>query len=671
MPRDAKPSEPFRWWIAAALFALTVPTYWPSIHNGFIWDDPAYVVNNPTLRSLGGLWSIWTDPWATPQYYPMVHTTFWIESQLWGTKNAMGFHVDNILLHALAAVLLWRALKRIGLPWPILAAAIFAVHPVMVESVAWVTERKNVLSIVFYLLAFHAYWRFLPPSPGTPGEGWGEGDFEGKAASEIRNRPHPNPLPEYRERGPEKAADKTRKRWYLLSLGLFLLALLSKTVTCSLPAAIALILYWKRGRLTKADFRPLLPMFVIGAVMAWFTGHLEATHVGARGPDFDWTPIDRCLIAGHAVCFYAGKIVWPHPLLFMYPRWDLHADRSTQFIFPVTVALFVITLWLLGNRLGRGPLVAVLFFIGTLVPALGFVNVYPMRYSFVADHFQYLASIGLIALITAILSQAKRFVPLPIMLPIVLAPLIYLTVTQQKIYKNEQTLWENEISRYEPCWMAHINLAGVYDRAKRLDDAMTQTKRALELAPNEADTRYDMGVAMAERKRWPQARDWFAKATEADPQCAPALSYLSLVLWDDLATDPDRVEAVRDAQKALALDPNLPAAHLVLGKYAAMRNDLHAALTEFQTALTIDPDNIPAHAESGGCLVQLGQYPQAVGEYLKVIEHNPNDLAALTNLGKACALAGRKTDAMQWYQKALAVDPNWEPAKAGLRDLQK
>jgi tetratricopeptide (TPR) repeat protein len=286
----------------------------------------------------------------------------------------------------------------------------------------------------------------------------------------------------------------------------------------------------------------------------------------------------------------------------------------------------------------------------------------------VADHFQYLASIGLISLIVALLRQFRPIIPL---LPLLLVPLIHLTWNQQKIYSNEQALWENELARYEPCWMAHINLAGVYNRAKRMDDAMAQTNRAMELAPDEADTRYDMGVAMAERQRWSEARDWFEKATQADDRCAPAWSYLSLVLWDDLATDPDRVQAVKDAQRAIDIDRNLPAAHLVLGKYAAVRHDLNGALAEFQIALTIDPDNVPAHAESGNTLVQLGRYGEAVGEYLKVLDRKPNDVAALTNLGKACALAGRTPDAIHWYERALTVDPNWEPAKAGLRDLQK
>ena len=174
-----------------ALFLLAVLTFVPSMTNGFIWDDPAYVIDNQTLKSADGLWRIWTEPQSVPQYYPMVHTTFWLEARLWGTDRAPGYHIDNILLHALAVVLLWRALRAIDLPWPWLAAAIFAVHPVMVESVTWVTERKNVLSIVFYLLAFHAYCQ-----SGRMNQSMASADTGSK---------------------------QRQKRWYLFSLLLFLL----------------------------------------------------------------------------------------------------------------------------------------------------------------------------------------------------------------------------------------------------------------------------------------------------------------------------------------------------------------------------------------------------------------------------------------------------------------
>jgi tetratricopeptide (TPR) repeat protein len=615
--------------LAAALFILAVATYIPSMTNGFIWDDPAYVVDNPTLKSVAGLWDIWTDITSTPQYYPMVHTTFWIEARLWGTDHAAGFHVDNILLHAIAAVLLWRALVSLEIPSGWLAAAIFAVHPVMVESVTWVTERKNVLSIVFYLLAFHAYRRsgLMTAAPDV----------------------HSGLL--------------RRNRWYLCALAFFLLALLSKTVTCSLPAAILLVLWWKHGRLTWRAVKPLLPMFVIGLALSSLTSHLEHTRVGARGPDFSWSPIDRCLIAGRAICFYASKIVWPHPLMFMYPKWDLHADRAMQFIYPAIVFLIVTALWFTRRWIGRGPLVAVLFFIGTLVPALGFVNVYPMRYSFVADHFQYLASLGLIALIAAILARAKLIVAGFALL----IPLTILTWRQQLIYKNAHTLWQNTIDQNETCWMAHVNMAGVFNAEKNLPAAIAESRRALQLAPAEADTNYDMGVALALRADWPGATAMFRRAIECDASCAPAWSYLARVLWEHSDTPQSQAEAYTDALHALQLDANLADPHYVLARVAEFRGDLSTAISEYGKALAINNQDYHSHYNLGNCLLQSGHPGEAAGEYQIVLAHDPRDAAALTNLGYANLNVGRIADAARCFHLALSIKPGLTAAQAGLR----
>jgi tetratricopeptide (TPR) repeat protein len=639
----AIPWAPPKYVAGVALFLLAVLTYIPSMTNGFIWDDPAYVIDNPTLKSDDGLWRIWTELHATPQYYPMVHTTFWIESRFWGTSSAPGYHVDNILLHALAAVLLWRALLAIGVPWPWLAAAIFAVHPVMVESVAWVTERKNVLSIVFYLLAFHAYRR--------------SGLMEPAEAPDV----HPG-LP--------------GRKWYLASLALFLLALFSKTVTCSLPAAILLIIWWKRGKLAWTDIKPLLPMFGVGLVMSAVTGHLETTNVGASGPDFQWSAVDRCLIAGHAICFYAMKLAWPHPLMFMYPHWDLHADRAVQCVCPVIVIAIVAILWMTKKRVGRGPVVGVLFFIGTLTPALGFVNVYPMRYSFVADHFQYLASIGIIALFTAMLhgiakTPAKRGANgmEVIVAIIILAPLSILTWRQQRIYKDAHALWQNTIDQNETCWMAHVNLASVLQREKNIPAAIAQSQRGLQLAPNEADTNYDMGVAFAQQAKWADAADMFRRAIRCDPMCAPAWSYLSLVLWEHFDTPQDKANASLYAQKALSVGPNanLSVPHYVLGCAAEYLGNYQTALEEFRQALTIDPKDFHSQYNAGLCLLRQHHPEEAAFQFLKVLDHDPRDTAALCGLGDAYLEMRKAADAARAYRQALSIDPKLEPASNGLK----
>jgi tetratricopeptide (TPR) repeat protein len=634
-----------------ALFLITLLTYIPSMTNGFIWDDPSYVVDNPTLKSEGAwgnaenLWRIWTDVQATPQYYPMVHSSFWVEARLWGTHTAAGYHVDNILLHALAAVLLWRALLSIGVPWPWLVAAIFAVHPVMVESVTWVTERKNVLSIVFYLLAFRAYRRSgLLTDAGAPGV-------------------HPGLY---------------SNSWYLRSLGLFVLALLSKTVTCSLPAAILLVIYWKRGRISWANVKPLLPMFAIGLVLAGITSHLEATRVGASGPDFQWSPIDRMLIAGHAICFYAGKLIWPHPLMFMYPHWNLHVDQARQLMYPLIAVTVVALLWATGKWLGRGPLVAVLFFIGTLTPALGFVNVYPMRYSFVADHFQYLASIGIIALFTAALhSLAKRGASAAgprlelIASLLILSPLIVLTWRQQHIYKDAYTLWQNTIEQNHNCWMAHVNLARYFENKGEQTQAIEQSEKAQQLAPEEADTNYDLGIARFNQQRWIEARRCFEAAIRCDPTWPPPWCDLARLLWEHFDKPEDQAEAVAAAHKALSVRPgaNLPDAHYVLGRAAESYGDFTTACDEYRKTLALNEKDVYAHFHAGFCLLQLHRYRESINELKKVLDLRPNDTGAMVYLADAKAAINEPAEAMAYYQKALSIDPKLPAARDGIARL--
>lgn len=337
------------------LVVLTCIAYIPAMRAGFIWDDDNYVTQNRMLRSTAGLWSIWTDPRSTPQYYPLVHTTYWCEFQAWGLWPP-GYHLVNILLHASNAVLIWLILRKLEVPAPWMAAAVFALHPVHVESVAWITERKNVLSGFFSLAATIAFLQFA------------ESSYD------------------------RRSCNSQRWGYYVLTLVLFVAALLSKTVAVTLPAALLLITCWRKGRISVENLLHLLPMFGIAVPFALLTIWLERYHVGATGADWQLTLIERGLIAGRAFWFYAGKLIWPHPLIFIYPRWQISGSMWWQHLYPLSAVGVIILLAVRRKQIGSGPLVAVLLFAGILFPALGFFNTFPMRYSFVADHFQYIAS---------------------------------------------------------------------------------------------------------------------------------------------------------------------------------------------------------------------------------------------------------------------------------------
>jgi hypothetical protein len=313
--RQSKDYRVILW--ASVIVLLVVMAYIPALKVGFVWDDDYYVTNNSTLRSWEGLGQIWVQPQSTPQYYPLVFSTFWLEYHLWGL-NPAGYHAVNVLFQAANALLLWLLLKRLGVPGAWLAAAVFAVHPVHVESVAWVTERKNLLSGLFYLSAAICLLRVIN----------GEGDDVDP------------PL------GPW--------RWYAAALVLFLCALLSETVTRSLPAAMVLVVWWKRGRIHGRVLGLLVPFFLLGLAFGLWTAWLERHHVGAEGFEWQLTLVDSVLVAGRALWFYAGKLLCPIELTFTYPHWDINARVWWQYAYPLGVLLVVSALWILRNRVGQG-----------------------------------------------------------------------------------------------------------------------------------------------------------------------------------------------------------------------------------------------------------------------------------------------------------------------------
>ena len=316
---------------SALIVLLTLAAYFPAYSAGFIWDDSDYVANNFSLRTTHGLRQIWADSQASPQYYPLVFTTFWLEWHAWGSRPA-GYHLDNVLIHAASAVLLWRLLRRLNAPAAYLAALIFVLHPVQVESVAWVTERKNVLSTFFFICAM--------------------------LASLV----------------PTHRLSRTR---YALAFVLYAASLLAKTVAASFPAVVLLLLWWKRKQVRWRDVLALIPFFVLGLCLSSVTSHLEKTKVGAIGRAWDFSPIDHFLIATRAVWFYAAKLICPANLVFIYPRWDVTSHRFFWMAAGAVLLCVFAALILTNRRLGRGPAAAMICYAGMLVPALGFFHVYP------------------------------------------------------------------------------------------------------------------------------------------------------------------------------------------------------------------------------------------------------------------------------------------------------
>jgi tetratricopeptide (TPR) repeat protein len=508
---------------------VLVIAYLPALQGDFVWDDDDYVSANPTLRTTEGLRAIWLDPTATPQYYPLVHTSYWLEYRLWGLAPA-GYHVTNLALHAAATVVLWRVLLLLGISGAPLVAAIFAVHPVHVESVAWITERKNVLSGVLYLSGMLAYLHLALDTPAGQG----------------------------------------RLRQYIVAFSFFVLALLSKTVTATLPAALLVLIVWKRGRLWWRDVWPLLPLFAVGLTMGLVTEWLERHHVGAQGIDWQLSALQRVEIAGRALWFYATKLIWPTNLTFVYPRWSIDAADPRQLAYPVAAVATVIALWLARRKIGSGALVAVLLFAGTLFPALGFFDTFPMRYSFVADHFQYLASIALIALAVGAVARltrdrahdnAARGVGM-----LVVLVLAALTWRQSHAYADHESLWNDTIRKDPASWMGHTSLGALLGQRGAQAEAEIHYREAVRLNPEFAIARTNLGGLLANAGRFAEAIPHFRADVRLEPASLQARISLGralllngqideAVIWLRAAVDawPDDAGARAFLDQALAV----------------------------------------------------------------------------------------------------------------------
>lgn len=635
------------WGAGVAVLLAVVAAYLPALRAGFIWDDDDYVTVNETLRSADGLRRIWLEVGATPQYYPLVHATFWIEYRLWGL-NPLGYHAVNVTLHGLNAVLLGLLLRRLRVPGAWLAAALFGLHPVHVESVAWITERKNVLSAACYLGSLLAYQRFAR---------LGEAD------------------------GPRVGG------FYGLALLLFALALFAKTVTCTLPAAILLLTWWQRGRLTWRDIAPTLPMFALGTALAAVTIWMEAHHVGAARVEWGLSWLDRVLIAGRAAWFYLGKLVWPHPLCFVYPRWTVDAGQVVAYLYPVAALLLLALLLVVRRRLGRGPLVAALYFGGTLVPALGFVNVYPMRYSFVADHFQYLASIGPLTLLAALAarglegggrlpggSRLGRSLALPrraaaMLCLIVLGLLGALTWRQAGWYRDAETLWRRTLAVNPGAWMAHNNLGDLLLRQGRVDEAAEHFAAAARLEPDDAFAHNNLAITLHRQGRREEALSSFREALRRRPDYPEAHSNLAAVLIELGRYD----EALQHLDAALRLRPDLAEAHVRRGDVYAAIGRRDEAIAAYRRASEIRPDLVEAHHNLGAVLLEAGRVDEAIAQFEHVLRSEPGLAAAHNNLGHALVKAGQPEAAVRHFRTATELDPSsvsaWSNLGGALRRL--
>jgi tetratricopeptide (TPR) repeat protein len=668
-----------RWGPAVGLVLLAFLFLWPSLHGVYIWDDDQWLTSNPWVQSWSGLKEIWLSPSANPQYYPLVFTTFWVEHKLWGL-DGLGYHVVNLLLHVATALLIFKLLTKLKLPggrlgaW--LAATIFAIHPVNVESVAWVAERKNVLCGVFFFAAMLYALKFFGVVDAKDGEG---------------------------------ATEKSCWKRYAAAIALFVLAMLAKTTACALAPAIPLMIWWRRGRISRREILLIVPFFLIGGGLGLITTWTEHGQTGATGPEWIYSPlartiaahpadatsmmrveamgqefVARTLIAGQAVWFYAYKIVWPYPVMQIYPRFSFDVNSPQLYIAPVALLIVIGALFLLRKRITRGPLTAVLFFIVALFPALGYINFYTMLYTFVADHYQYLACIGVIVLgvetLLWALRKASASVPTDgetvdegavrffrltsglISVGLILA-LGVQTRAVSDLYTNGEALWKFNTDMNPAAFAAWNNLATAIERRPVTTEAEAEQQRAdaidalqhsMVAAPWDWRSYHTLGMLYLQLNDPVNA----AKYLDAGEARMPAFVRNGRANFFDreaalAAKEPADGSGGTDAAAGDAnYSPNF-----LLGRNYEDHGQWDAAITCFTNDLKTFPQNAEAYFHLGNCAVGKNDFAGAVQWYTRAIDKRATYAEAYFNRGICRRSLGQEQEGIADLLKARSLDP--------------
>ena len=661
---------------ALALAVLVVVSYFPALQGGFVWDDVIFA-EEPVIHSPGGLRSIWLAPAEIENedhYWPLVYSSFWLEYKLWGLQPA-GYHAVNIFLHLLNCLLLWRVLLRLQVPGALVIGAVFAVHPLHVESVAWIIERKDLLSALLYLGAVLAWLRLV----------------------EVKRPGH-----------------------YVLVVVLFTAGLLSKSVVVTLPLALLLVQWWRSGAVTRLDLLRVVPLIVIGAAIT----AADLTFYRGRNPlELGYTLAERMLIAGRALWFYAGKLLWPVELAVIYPLWEIDARSLAAWGYVVAAAGVALLLWLGRERIGRGPLAGALYFALTLGPVLGFVDYGYMQFSFVADRFQYLAGIGVLAVLIGAAAHGMSRLPAGErsaaalrgaswihsamvlrygawgLAAAVVLMLGTLTWRQAGIYRDEITLFSHVVALNPEAHEAHLNLGSALYEVDRFDEGLTVSRTALQQRPESAGALANVGAGLVYLERFAEAEQLLRRAVELNPRNATAHLNLGEALREQrrhrkamesyraaIAIDPrfalahagigrsqfeaqHYAEALAALQQALDLQPESALAatlYLFMGRAARELRQLDTAAGHFRQAIRLDPQDAEPLLELALLLRSQHRHDQAAAVLARIRDLDPEDPETLHAIAESFRVEGRLDQALANYHAAIQMDSEFAPAHAGL-----
>jgi tetratricopeptide (TPR) repeat protein len=644
--------------------AVTGWIYWPALRGDFIWDDQWYIATNPLLHDGTGLWKFWFRPGSWVEYYPIQETVLWAQWQLWG-NDTLGYHLTNLFLHVGNALLVWHLLSKFGLRFAWLGGLIFAIHPVQVESVAYICELKNTLSLTFYLLAMIAWI-----------------DYEAGKSTRDHQR----------------------------ALGLFLVAMLCKISMAPFPAVILLYAWWKRGRIEWGDVKACLPFVLITLVLVVVTiwagnVYYKASHYLV--PD---TPLrgvlSRIDAIGLNASVYFARCFLPVDIMLVYPQWPLHPHALIEYSPWLILLALTSTLWWKRRSWGRHGLLGLGFFLISLSPFLGLTAVAYMNFIWVMDHFLYIPIIGLIGLVVAGFEGVNAQIPAwsrPWAVGGIASLFALMAAVSHAfagLFVSEEVLWTHILLRNPASWLAHENLGSKLFNLKRYQEAIAQEEAAIILQPDSWDGHYNLAVALEQIGRIPEAQQQYRKVLELNPENAATYRSLGAILQrnGDLAeaetlfrqglkiapgdvtlcahlaeilSQTGRVPEEIDLYEQVAeLNPDIAQLQYNLGVLLLQAGRVPEAAKRLAAAVMLDPKIAPAHENLGVALARLGRLPDAMAEFQAVLELDPHATQARDNLALALAQTGHIPEAIEQFQQALQINPNDGKARDSLEKLQ-
>ena len=607
--------------LALGLVAVTFAIYLPALHGGYIFDDE--LMFNPYVKAPSGLYYIWCKA-VLPDYFPLTYSSFWIEWQLWG-NSLFGSHFINVGLHAISAVLLWRVLVQMRIPGGWLAALLFVIHPVNVESVAWISQRKNALAMPFFLASILFYVKSNDALHG--------------------------------------------KKFYALSLISFLLALLAKTAIVPLPFVLLLCDWWRDGGVVRRErvlrILPFLGLsLVLGLITVWFQNHHAIGYEVVQ----TCSPGGRIVTAGCAVWFYLYKALLPVQLMFNYPRWEI-SPRTVLSWVPVTALVtLAVVLWQMRRGWARSVLFAIGYFVLMLLPVLGFVDIYYHKFSLVADHWEYFAIAGPIALVAAAFVWVVRrnIVRITIAIPVVIV-LSVLACEQAALFRNTQFIWRDTLQKNPKSWVAENNyglflldaaIAGLGDKQRLLEEAITHFKSSLQLRADNVEARVNIGSALIGLGRVDEGKAEFVTAQKTNPENGLGFYNLGFILEQQ----GKLAEAAGQYRNTVKVWPNYAIAWSGLGRVLERAAKLDEAETAFAEAVKLVPVDSGMRRDLARVLEARGKSTEAIAQYERLLRDNQSDAAAHYHLGNLLLKSHRDDEAATHYMTALRIHDNYAEA---------